>query len=313
MTEILECLCRETEAGRCCVLAAVAERSGSAPRGAGALMAVGSGGYLAGSVGGGAVEQRALELAEEALRRRSGALHRLSLSALGMLCGGEVTLLLTFVPAQAVPWQALLSRAAEGGGTLVLRPNGAPELLDGQTPVAPELRGDTLRLPLVPRPRAVLFGAGHCGRALTPILASVGFAVTVYDDRPAFADAGALPDAARVICGSYDAVAAQLEPRRGDYVVIMTAGHASDLEVLSQALRWETAYIGLIGSAKKRAAVAARLAALGFPPEAAERVHTPIGLPILAVSPAEIAVSIAAELIRCRAEENLKKQLQSDA
>lgn len=301
MTEILDRLRRETEAGRSCVLVAVAERSGSAPRAAGALMLVGSGGYLAGSVGGGAVELRALELAEEALRCRSGGLHRLSLGALGMLCGGEVTLLLAFVPPHAAEWAQVLSRAAAGQGTLALRPAGAPELLEAQES-APTLRGDTLFLPLAPKPRAIIFGAGHCGRALTPILSSVGFAVTVFDDRPAFADSAAFPAAERVVCGSYSDISMHLTLRRGDYVVIMTASHAGDLDVLAQVLRGEAAYIGLMGSAKKRAAVTARLAALGFPEEDAARVHIPIGLPILAVSPAEIAVSIAAEMIRCRAE-----------
>lgn len=302
MTEILERLRRETEAGHCCVLAAVAECSGSAPRSAGALMLVGNGGHLAGSVGGGAVEKRALELAAEVQRARAGVLHRISLGALGMLCGGEVTLLLAFVPAHDGAWAEILSRAVAGHGTLVLRPTGTPELLDAREN-APVLRGNALFLPLVSKPRAVIFGAGHCGRALTPILASVGFAVTVFDNRPEFADAAAFPAAERVVCGDYARISEELTLRRGDYAVIMTAEHACDLDVLTQVLSGEAAYVGLIGSAKKRAAVSAHLAALGFSEDDISRVHTPIGLPILASTPAEIAVSITAEIIRCRAEE----------
>lgn len=306
MKDIFTSLLRETEAGRDCVLAAVAERNGSAPRDAGALMIVGGAGRLAGSVGGGAVEMRAEELAAAALAARQGALRRFSLSALGMLCGGEVALLLVFVPGGAPHWRALASDvlarlARREPGTLLLRPDGEGVLTEERA-ARPSLRGETLALPLPIAAHAVLFGAGHCGRALAPLLTGVGFAVTVFDDRPAFADSAAFPGAERVICGSYGRISDFLALSPEDYAVIMTESHAGDLEVEAQLLRREMAYIGLIGSKKKIAALNAQLSARGLPPEAAARVHTPIGLAIGAETPEEIAVSIAAELILVRAQ-----------
>lgn len=86
-----------------------------------------------------------------------------------------------------------------------------------------------------------------------------------------------------------------------DYVVVMTNGHVHDLEVQEQALRKTLAYIGVIGSRTKIAAVNEQLRDAGIPEEAIETVHTPIGTPIRAVTPEEIAVSIAGEMICQRA------------
>ena len=84
-------------------------------------------------------------------------------------------------------------------------------------------------------------------------------------------------------------------------MVIMTSGHLHDLETEIQILRLETAYVGVIGSRSKIAFVSQKLREAGIPEPAIAAVHTPIGTPIRAVTPEEIAVSIAGELICCRA------------
>ena len=87
-----------------------------------------------------------------------------------------------------------------------------------------------------------------------------------------------------------------------DYAVVMTPGHQADYEILEQVLRTPATYIGCIGSRKKVALTRERLAAAGFSQQDIDRVHAPIGLPILAETPEELAISVAAEMIRHRAE-----------
>ena len=134
-----------------------------------------------------------------------------------------------------------------------------------------------------------------------PVLASVGFRVVVYDNRPDFAKPDHYPSAEQVILGDYLDIGAHLTLTENDYVCIMTPGHQADREVLLQALRSPATYIGCIGSRHKIAATNAYLMANGIPEADLSRVHAPIGLEIYGQTPAEIAVSVAAEMIRHRA------------
>ena len=130
----------------------------------------------------------------------------------------------------------------------------------------------------------------------------VGFRVAVFDNRPDFATPEHYPDADEVIFGRYQDFSPWITLQPEDYVTIMTPGHQADREVLLQALRSPATYIGCIGSRSKIAGTRAWLAEHGIPDEAWERVHAPIGIPLGGRTPEEIAVSIAAEMIRHRAE-----------
>lgn len=155
--------------------------------------------------------------------------------------------------------------------------------------------------PLTQAGHAYIFGGGHVGTALAPVLASVGFRVVIYDNRPDFAKPDHYPSAEQVILGDYLDIGAYLTLTENDYVCIMTPGHQADREVLLQALRSPATYIGCIGSRHKIAATNAYLMANGIPEADLARVHAPIGLEIYGQTPAEIAVSVAAEMIRHRA------------
>ena len=163
-------------------------------------------------------------------------------------------------------------------------------------------------LEFFPRPfRAFVFGGGHVGRETAKLALEVGFRVAVVEDRPEFADAGRFPGAEGILLSSLreDACAAFLAARdigSRDALVILTRGHAFDRDVLAASLGTRAGYIGMIGSKSKRAAVYASLVEAGAPPGHLEAVHSPIGLPIGAQTPVEIAVSIVAELINWRAE-----------
>lgn len=163
-------------------------------------------------------------------------------------------------------------------------------------------RDSWFALPLPIPVRAVVFGAGHVGRATVAALSRVGFSCTVFDNRPAFARPEDFPAAQTVVCGDYSNIAASLTLDERDFILIMTPGHRSDFTVLEQVLRQPHAYVGLIGSRRKIAAAREQMLAAGIPQAALDAVHMPIGLEIGAETPEEIAVSIAAECILERAK-----------
>ena len=284
-------------------LVRVIHSSGSAPRGAGAAMLVGEGGLLFGTVGGGAVEHEAMQLAADVLASGSATVRDFSLrnseaADLGMVCGGDMRLLFQRIePCQAAFFRDALSMIGnrEVGSLDVDVNTGEMKIVrEGET------RPGHFCQPLFPLGRTYVFGAGHVARALVPLLSSVGFHVTVMDDRAAFADAMLFPDADEVRVVDF----AQLDdiaPTEQDDVIIMTRGHEHDLSVLSQMLKSPARYVGMMGSRHKRNFVYAHLRERGYVDAAIARVHSPIGLAIGAETPQEIAVSIVAELIGVRA------------
>jgi xanthine dehydrogenase accessory factor len=128
-----------------------------------------------------------------------------------------------------------------------------------------------------------------------------GFRVVVIDDRAEFAGAARFPSAAEVIQASFYGVMERIPVDASSFLVIVTRGHLHDKAVLAQALRTDARYIGMIGSRRKRDIIYAALLEEGYIRADLDRVHSPIGLDIGAETPAEIAVSVVAELIRERA------------
>ena len=326
--ELRAALTRGENAVLCIILAA----SGSSPRGAGAKMAVFADGHTAGTIGGGAVEHLAAAQALELLREGRSLCRAFSLTPnqvcdIGMICGGEVTVYYQpLTPEALTAVDALLDALsrAENAWLVMRMPEGEPSrmgLFDAEhglrflTGLPEEELRPMLCARAVYRPgqtalyaepvsragRVYIFGGGHVGKALVPVLARVGFHVTVFDNRPELAKPEVYPEAEQVILGDYLHVGAQAAIGPEDYVVIMTPGHQADREVLLQAMRTEATYIGCIGSRKKIAATNAFLMENGIEEAALRRIHAPIGLPIEAQTPDEIAISVAAELILHRA------------
>ena len=149
----------------------------------------------------------------------------------------------------------------------------------------------------------LIFGAGHVGEKLAPVLSSVGFETIVFDDREEFANKQKFPTADKIIIlkSFDDNLFKDILSTQNCYCVIVTRGHLHDKTVLTQALKTEASYIGMIGSKKKRDAVYTALLSEGFTQNDINRVYSPIGLDIKAETPEEIAVSIAAQLIFVRA------------
>lgn len=154
--------------------------------------------------------------------------------------------------------------------------------------------------PYYPEPRLVILGGGHIALPLAEFAAKVGFSVTVVDDRLTYANKQRFPFAKEVLCTAFENCFEKLDPTPADFVVIITRGHKHDGVCLKQALQYDLAYLGMIGSRRKVRQMMEDLAAEGYPQEKLEKVHSPIGLDIGAVTPEEIAVSILAEVIQCR-------------
>jgi xanthine dehydrogenase accessory factor len=165
-----------------------------------------------------------------------------------------------------------------------------------------EPRGQRLFVePLKPDSVLFLFGAGHVSTFVAPLATLAGFRLVVIDDREEFANAARFPQADEIVVSPIDQAFEKVDINSAAYVAVITRGHIYDLEVLAEALRTPAAYIGMIGSLRKRNMIYRSLLETGFTPEDLSRVHSPIGLAIGAETPEEIAVSIVAELIHARA------------
>jgi len=162
--------------------------------------------------------------------------------------------------------------------------------------------GGTLEVfvePILPQPMLYLFGGGHVSMAVAKAASTAGFGIGVVDDREAFANKERFP-MAQEIYASYEDAFEKIHPNAATYLVIVTRGHKEDMRVLAWAVRTEARYLGMIGSKRKVLSVYKALENDGYKPEEFERVYAPMGLEIGALSPEEIAVSIAAELVAVR-------------
>jgi xanthine dehydrogenase accessory factor len=146
----------------------------------------------------------------------------------------------------------------------------------------------------------LILGAGHIAVPLVKLGKLLGFTVTVLDDRASFANRERFPEADHILVGDFDQVLRDYRWIPNTYVVLVTRGHEFDVVSLRHILYWDVAYIGMIGSKRRVWAVHKLLHEEGMPVERLQRLYAPIGLDIAAETPAEIAVSIMAEIIKVR-------------
>ena len=170
--------------------------------------------------------------------------------------------------------------------------------------VVAEEKETTIIERFMPKPRLIILGGGHIAVPLATIGSLLNFDVTVFDDRPSFANKARFPAAREVICDSFDKVMQRAAIRKCDAVAIVTRGHRHDQNCLRAILEGEISdfpdYLGMIGSTRRVAIVRRQMEDEGFDPEIVARLHSPIGLAINAVTPEEIALSIAAEIVKER-------------
>jgi xanthine dehydrogenase accessory factor len=181
----------------------------------------------------------------------------------------------------------------------------APELLLQRTAQLLEIAGThgvagIFVDPVHPVARLLVLGGGHIAQPLVAIASLLDYEITVIDDRPSFADRQRFPGAQSVVCDDFSLALSRQRFDAGTSVVIVTRGHQHDLECLKQVLSKEPGYLGMIGSRRRIKLIREHLIATGYSEEQVNRVFMPIGLEIGAETPAEIAISIAAQLTEAR-------------
>ncbi len=330
--ELVSCL-RQNEA---VMLVTVVKSAGSTPRKRGARMIFTASGKQWGTIGGGKVEYLAGELASQLIQEKSSRLENYSLtpkeaSGLGMVCGGKVSLLFQYLDSNDAAVRSILEQvkvafAADQGGWLFssLTLTEAPLSFFSEasgwlgTDLSAEMADREVKawesglhtigekdyyIEKLQQPgKLYVFGGGHVAQALVPVLAKLDFQVIVLDDRPEFLTEAVFPTAQQRLLVDFEDIAATVSLTEHDYAVVMTRGHMFDLMLHRQLLQTPAYYHGGMGSRHKIAVMVRELQEDGFTKDEIDRIHMPIGLKIKAESPAELAVSIAAELILARAE-----------
>lgn len=300
-------------AGKGAAIATVIETWGSAPRRVGAQMVVSSDAEMEGSVSGGCVEGAVVVEALEALEDGAVKLLEYGVSdgdafAVGLACGGTIRVLVEPVGATGMPvemLEALVAARAER------RPVAYVTALDGCARALVRegyddrfrtdrsgLEEDTQKFVGIHNPplRLVVVGAVHIAQTLVPMAQMAGFDAIVVDPREAFGSDARFPDA-QVINDWPDAALEQVGVDARTALVLLTHDPKLDDPALHVGLHSGAFYIGALGSTRTHAARVSRLAEAGFDPHVIARINGPVGLDIKASGPAEIAVSILAQMI----------------
>lgn len=282
-------------AGHGVAIATVVETWGSAPRRVGSHLVVRDDGLFEGSVSGGCVEGDVIANAIEAIG--DGGFRRLDYGVadataweIGLACGGRIAILVQPLTAERFP-PALLDRL------IAARRDGHPVSLstdaDGRTREG-EVEGAFVNRYMPPL-RLAIVGAVHIAQALVPMARLIGYDVSVTDPRGMFAAAARFDDVA-VDARWPDEALAGWRPNAASAVVTLTHDPKLDDPALIAALASPAFYIGALGSRRTQAARLERLAAAGVAPDQLTRIHGPAGLDLGAAGPAEIALSVAAQM-----------------
>ncbi len=314
-------------------LASVVRRRGSLPMSASAKLLVTADGARFGTIGGGCLEAEVMERALDVCERRLPVCTQHSLNAelagdYGLTCGGTADVFIepVFPHAMLAALYAEAAAVVARGDRAVLAtarswPDGAPAKLliaatrriglDGDASLhaaaaayeaareTPWFGDEVVVEALVGAPRLVVFGGGHVGARICEAAAFSGFRVTIVDDRAEFADAQRLPWAEQVLCCDLgDVRAAAVMPN--DFVVICTRGHQHDALIAAQVAPVFPRFLGMLGSRRKAALTAQALRGWDVDEAAIARIVCPVGMAVGADTPAEIAISVVAQMIQQR-------------
>ncbi len=336
MLQIYRKLIEISERGERCALATLVSTSGSSPQNTGAKLIVMPDGRLIGTIGGGCMEAEARRIALDCLRKETHSLFELRLDDDfgwddGLICGGRVQIFIEPHPELNVEaHQAALAaagrrekvalcmtvKAADANEGTVGRAWLASgeadssainalvaEALDAGREKRVDMEdGSSVYVePILPRPTAIIAGAGHIGQALSQVLALCGFEVVIVDDRPSFANSERLPFADRVEVVEIPSFLEDFPIDDSTYIAIVTRGHRHDAHVLRACIHSNAKYLGMIGSKRKIHVIFEEMLRDGLATaEELRRVRSPMGLTLNDREVGEIAVSIAAEMIAVR-------------
>lgn len=228
------------------------------------------------------------------------------------LQSGEPVVLLTEIPADQSPLRKMIWSEDQANETdpkdETVEDVIARALQEGQPVTLQQENQTILAEPFYPKERLIVLGGGHIALPLVEFAAKTGFSVTVVDDRPAFANEARFPLAEQVVCETFDRCFDTLKLTPFDYIVIITRGHKHDALCLRKIFAAkESVYLGMIGSKHRVSGLKQLLMEEGLDAERMERICTPIGLPIGAITPEEIAISILAQVIERKRKGSQKR------
>jgi xanthine dehydrogenase accessory factor len=322
-------------AGEDSILATIVSRAGSSPRSAGAHILITGEGRVCGTIGGGPVEYAAIQLAGTLLEqgrslRKTYRLRTNDEEELGMICGGDVDVFFQYIRGND---ERIIPLLQESCARLETKNEDMWLFIDITVPehwnmafygpefplTGMELAAETLAAltkrkaqtlqtggriiysePINAAGKVCIFGAGHVAQALEPVLSRVGFRCVVLDSRPEFLKPQSFSAAAELVPIDYGCIEENFAIAPEDYLIVMT--HNADLPVLRRLISRKRAYLGVIGSKTKIAAIKEQLRREGASEESLNAMNAPIGIKIRSETPEEVAISIAAELILRRAE-----------
>lgn len=311
----------ELRAGEAVMLMVVVDLEGSTPGRRGFKMAVSGRGGLSGSVGGGVMEFNMVNMARDMLNQKDllpmvmRQVHNANakVDRSGLLCSGlQVNLLYPLESVHLEIVDAIVDTYGSGNtGILDLQPDylGFDNAsVDGKA-IHWHWKSEeewSYQEFIGKDPVLYVFGGGHLSVPLSQVFSMLGFKVVIYDDRHDLNTMLENPFAHEKIVIDYNDAALFIEEGENSYVAIMTVSHASDELILEQMLSKGLKYLGMIGSKNKVKKIFENLIEKGSDPECLEKVDSPMGLPIGSQTTAEIAISIAARVIRVKNEKNIQ-------
>lgn len=291
----------------------VLESKGSSPGRQGFMMAVNQHKQLQGSIGGGIMEQKLIELSFQQVKNKRKKMPVLqeqvhdkntSKKQSGMICSGEQTIAFYAVKQSDIPAITNIVRClkANENASFQLTPERITfsKRIPSKNYTWKKVGDDSYRMmeKLGFKNELHIIGGGHCSLALSKLFAEMDFRIHVYDDRPQLNTFEQNNYAHhKHVLGSYDDVKNLIPQGEHVYVVIMTIGYRSDARVLASIIQQRYRYIGMLGSKTKVTKLFHDFRLQHIPESLLEKVHAPIGLSIQSETSSEIAVSIAAEII----------------
>jgi len=290
------------------ILLCVVESEGSSPGRKGFKMAVAADGTFAGTIGGGIMEHKLVEKARSLLKQDENKVSLVrqyhdkehSSNQSGMICSGSQ--FNTFIPLSLKDLTTITNIAEQQDSfdhALQLSPAGLSVIQSKEHGLHYNSDADWVYTEILNQQTVIhIIGGGHVGLALSELMRYLGFYIRLYDDRPELNTIAVNSFANEKIIVDYEDMARHFVNIEKDYVVIMTIGYRTDKTVLKQLLHLPFFYVGLLGSDHKIKTLFDELKSEGFSAELLKKVHGPIGIDISSKTTKEIAVSIAAEVIR---------------
>ena len=295
-----------------CVLLKVVDHQGSSPGRTGFALAVNLSGEIAGSIGGGVMEHKLVELSKQVLldgSNKSRLVHQIhrkeaTSDRSGMICSGEQKIALVPLSDQHLDQvkaiiYALKNQTAQ---VLVLSDQGLQVTAQSQEYGLREERSEewSYHEPLLASFTLHLVGGGHISLALSKLAVQLGFRVKVYDHRKHLPTVAQNVFAEETIRVDYQSLPKRIPEGNLHFIAIMTVGYRTDLEAIQHLLGRNFGYLGLLGSQAKIDQLFTELSRQGYSRELLESIDAPAGLSIGSQTPDEIAVSIGATLIKAR-------------